>query len=73
MAGLAVWSRTKPAAFPAGVLWRAMPQDAASAAQQLFAVLREFDDQGVNQIWIEIPPGGSDWDGVRDRLQRAAH
>jgi L-threonylcarbamoyladenylate synthase len=49
-----------------------MPDDASAAAQQLFAVLREFDAQGVKLIWIELPPGTADWDGVRDRLQRAA-
>ncbi|MFZ4480341.1 MAG: L-threonylcarbamoyladenylate synthase [Rhodoferax sp.] len=54
------------------VLSRRMPDDAAATAQQLFAVLREFDDQGVRLIWIETPPPGPDWDGVRDRLQRAA-
>jgi L-threonylcarbamoyladenylate synthase len=49
-----------------------MPQDAAQTAQQLFAVLREFDQQGVKLIWIETPPDNPEWDAVRDRLQRAA-
>lgn len=49
-----------------------MPQDAAQAAQELFAVLRELDATGVKLIWVETPPAGADWDGVRDRLQRAA-
>ena len=70
---VAVWSRTVPAVGPAGVAWRAMPADAATAAQQLFAVLREFDAQGVSQIWIESLPEAPEWDGVRDRLKRAAH
>jgi len=38
----------------------------------LFAVLREFDTAGVKLIWIETPPETPDWDGVRDRLGRAA-
>ena len=46
--------------------------DAASAAHQLFAVLRELDALGVARIWVEAPPAGADWDGVRDRLERAA-
>lgn len=54
------------------VLRRRMPDDAASTAQQLFAVLREFDDQGVRLIWVETPPDTPEWAGVRDRLQRAA-
>lgn len=52
--------------------WRQMPQVAAAAAQQLFAVLRELDHTGVTEIWVETPPDAPDWAGVRDRLQRAA-
>jgi L-threonylcarbamoyladenylate synthase len=52
--------------------YRRMPDDAAETARQLFAVLREFDAAGVKLIWVEVPPGSADWDGVRDRLQRAA-
>lgn len=54
------------------VLRRRMPDDAAATAQQLFAVLREFDGQGAQLIWVETPPDTPEWDGVRDRLQRAA-
>ncbi len=54
------------------VLYRRMPDDAAAAAQQLFAVLRDFDAQGVKLIWIEPPPDTPAWEGVRDRLTRAA-
>jgi len=49
-----------------------MPLEADRAAHELFAVLRELDAQGVNRIWVEAPPPGADWDGVRDRLMRAA-
>jgi L-threonylcarbamoyladenylate synthase len=54
------------------VLYRRMPDDALAAAQQLFAVLRDFDAKGVKLIWIEPPPPQAEWDGVRDRLTRAA-
>ncbi|MBK9442195.1 MAG: L-threonylcarbamoyladenylate synthase [Comamonadaceae bacterium] len=54
------------------VLYRRMPDDAVNAAQELFAALRNFDAQGVQTIWVEIPPDTPAWDGVRDRLQRAA-
>ena len=35
-------------------------------------MLRELDATGVKLIWVETPPEGAEWDGVRDRLQRAA-
>jgi len=64
-----VYSRLVPAAG-----WRhhPMPDDAAAAAHELFAVLRDFDDQGASAIWVECPPESPSWDGVRDRLRRAA-
>jgi L-threonylcarbamoyladenylate synthase len=49
-----------------------MPDDPEATAQQLFAALRSFDDSGVRLIWIETPPDTPPWEGVRDRLQRAA-
>lgn len=51
---------------------RRMPDDAAETARQLFAVLREFDAAGVKLIWIETPPATPEWEGVHDRLRRAA-
>jgi L-threonylcarbamoyladenylate synthase len=49
-----------------------MPADAAAVARELFTVLRGFDDRGAGAIWVEAPPSDAAWDGVRDRLQRAA-
>ena len=49
-----------------------MPRDSADAAHELFAALRAFDDQGVKLIWVETPPDTPEWEGVRDRLQRAS-
>ena len=69
---VAVYAREMPRSKSASVLRRRMPDDAATTATQLFAVLREFDAQGVKLIWIETPPPGADWDAVRDRLQRAS-
>ncbi len=69
---IATYSRLILRSTSSKVLRRRMPDDAAATAQQLFAVLREFDTQGVKLIWIETPPEGPQWDAVRDRLQRAA-
>jgi len=69
---LAVYSRTVRAPKAAGLVARTMPGVARAAAFELFAVLRELDALGVALIWVEHPPASADWDGVRDRLQRAA-
>ena len=71
-ANIAVWSRTVLSSRSQRILQRRMPDDAAAAAQQLFAVLRAFDAEGVKLIWVETPPATPEWEGVRDRLSRAA-
>ena len=70
-AGVAVYSRTVLPA-PARAAFKAMPGDPAEVAHELFAVLRDFDAGGASAIWVEQPPPGPEWDGVRDRLVRAA-
>jgi len=71
---LALWSVQKPSyeLMGSGLLWRAMPEDATHAAHDLFSVLRDFDSRGVQTIWIETPSQTPDWEGVRDRINRAA-
>ena len=71
-AHIAVYARTIVRIRSDKVLYRRMPDDALATAQQLFAVLRDFDAQGVKLIWIENPPDTPEWDGVQDRLGRAA-
>jgi L-threonylcarbamoyladenylate synthase len=56
----------------ASVLYRVMPLQASQVAHELFAVLRDFDAQGATHIWVETLPASTEWDGVRDRLMRAA-
>ena len=69
MTGLAVYSRSAPRRYR----WvRTMPDDARAVAHELYAVLREFDASGVKLIWVERPPDTPEWEGVNDRLQRAA-
>ena len=68
---VAVYARN-PLRMNTDILHKRMPEDAALAAQQLFAVLRELDATAVSEIWVQIPPDAPEWDGVRDRLNRAA-
>ncbi len=70
-AGLAVYSRAAPAPG-SSIIHRQMPDDARAVAHELFAVLRAFDALGVASIWVEEPPSDPAWEGVRDRLLRAA-
>ncbi len=69
---VAVYSRTLASITARGLVWRRMPDDARAAAHELFSVLRELDDAQAQLIWVETPPDDPAWDGVRDRLQRAA-
>jgi L-threonylcarbamoyladenylate synthase len=69
---LAVYSRSLPLGAAQGVRHRRMPLRPDQAAQELFSVLREFDAEGAQLIWVEEPPVDPEWDGVRDRLLRAA-
>ena len=72
---VAIWSRT-PVQVPVNKAlhfkWQPMPESASDCAHQLFAQLRNFDAQGVTHIWVEAPPMTPEWEGVRDRLTRAA-
>ena len=72
---VAVWSRSPVQVSTTQAQWlhvQPMPQTAEACAHELFAQLRDFDAQGVVQIWVEAPPPTPEWDGVRDRLTRAA-
>ena len=71
-AHIAVYARSIVRITSSKVLYRRMPDDALATAEQLFAVLRDFDAQGVKLIWIEPVPEATEWDGVRDRLARAS-
>jgi L-threonylcarbamoyladenylate synthase len=72
---LGLWSAERPSpqeGVGAGVLWRQQATTAEEAAHDLFGVLRDLDARGVTQIWVQQPPDTPEWEGVRDRLQRAA-
>jgi L-threonylcarbamoyladenylate synthase len=51
----------------------AMPCDAAGYAARLYDVLHDLDARGLEWIAVEPLPDGPEWDGIRDRLHRAAY
>jgi L-threonylcarbamoyladenylate synthase len=49
-----------------------MPADAAAYGSVLYETLHRLDGEGLDWIAVEEPPAGGAWDGIRDRLSRAA-
>jgi L-threonylcarbamoyladenylate synthase len=55
-----------------GVFTTHMPSDPQAYAQALYAQLRTLDQVGADLILVEQPPKTTAWQGINDRLQRAA-
>ena len=55
-----------------GVFTTRMPSDPQAYAQALYAQLRSLDQVGADLILVEQPPKTTAWQGINDRLQRAA-
>jgi L-threonylcarbamoyladenylate synthase len=49
-----------------------MPDDPAAYAARLYEMLHALDDAGCDVILVERVPNTVAWDGIRDRLERAA-
>lgn len=52
--------------------WRHLPAEPAGYAHDLYAGLRELDHAHADVILVEALPQEKDWQGVNDRLRRAA-
>jgi L-threonylcarbamoyladenylate synthase len=50
-----------------------LPSDADGYAARLYDTLHAVDEIGCTAVLVELPPDDARWDGVRDRLTRAAH
>lgn len=52
---------------------RLMPSEPAGYAHDLYSALRDMDHTGADVIVVQQPGQGAPWQGVNDRLKRAAH
>lgn len=55
-----------------GMRYVPMPSSPVDYARALYGALHEADDASAGLVLIEAPPHDPAWDGVRDRLTRAA-
>ena len=60
-------------AFPAVVAQCALPDAPLGYAHDLYAALRSMDAAKADLILIEAAPNVDAWQGINDRLRRAAH
>lgn len=51
----------------------ALPENAAGYAYALYAALRAMDNANADVIVVQTPPVDDAWNGINDRLRRAAH
>jgi L-threonylcarbamoyladenylate synthase len=69
---IALLSYSQPQVKLAGIEWIGMPDNPKQYAHELYQTLRAVDKQGFHQLIIEAVPDDREWDGIRDRLQRAS-
>ena len=58
--------------FAGTIAQQVMPSDAFGYAHEMYAALRKMDATGADVILIETPPQDDRWQGINDRLRRAA-
>jgi L-threonylcarbamoyladenylate synthase len=58
--------------FAGTIAQQVMPSDALGYAHEMYAALRKMDSTGADVILIEAPPQDDRWQGINDRLRRAA-
>jgi L-threonylcarbamoyladenylate synthase len=68
--GIYLQYRNRPSGSNATI--HRMPLSAASYAATLYEVLHQADDGNYDWIAVDIPPNTPEWEGIQDRLKRAA-
>lgn len=72
MAADALQAAESLADIPAAGVCIALPGDPHALAHHLYAALRWADHLPVRSIVAELPPASAQWEGIADRLRRAA-
>jgi L-threonylcarbamoyladenylate synthase len=72
MAGAKVGALVRGFDLHPGAVCRALPQEPAGYARELYQAIHELDGAGVSVIVAEELPDHPAWEGIRDRLRRAA-
>jgi len=68
------WSNADKSQFPDKTIEHcAMPADPIAYGKQLYARLRQFDEEAFDYLLIESPPSHPSWLAIADRLQRASN
>ena len=67
-----LWSVSCPQLQHKNILWQASPTDNQEFAKVLYHQLRQFDTTAADITLIQRPPELVEWQGVIDRLSRAA-
>jgi L-threonylcarbamoyladenylate synthase len=50
-----------------------LPAEPAGYAKGLYAALHDLDARDYNVVYVVRPPADAAWEGIHDRLRRAAH
>jgi L-threonylcarbamoyladenylate synthase len=50
-----------------------LPGEPAGYARRLYAALHDLDARDYNVVYVVRPPAEAAWEGIHDRLRRAAH
>ncbi|MBS1186321.1 MAG: threonylcarbamoyl-AMP synthase [Burkholderiaceae bacterium] len=65
--------RHSPRTLPSNVVQISLPSTPKGYAHGLYAALRALDGERADLILVEAPPATAAWQGINDRLRRAAH
>jgi L-threonylcarbamoyladenylate synthase len=52
---------------------RKMPMNPVAYAASFYNAMYELDKIGVDEIYVELPPEGPEWEAIHDRLRKASH